>query len=152
MPKRSAERNYNTHLASEYLMMSLFNRIGLEAYLSLGNKKGVDIIVKTSKNSLAVIEVKGVSKKSDDWIICNTGTFPSARNLFYALISFDGKINDINIKENLWLINSETIVKMEGYKISKNNKTVYISNKVIREKFNTYKNNFNCLIKYLGEH
>lgn len=59
MPKKNADTNYNTNLASEYLMMSLLCRAGKDAYLSLGNKKGVDIIVKTKKGAICIIEVSG---------------------------------------------------------------------------------------------
>ena len=72
MAKRNANTNYNTNLASEYMMMSMLHRCGFEAYLSLGNKKGVDIIVKTKKGAICIVEVKGVNKK-DDYIIGKIG-------------------------------------------------------------------------------
>jgi hypothetical protein len=81
MAKRNAEINYNTNLASEYLMMSLLCRAGKDAYLSLGNKRGVDIIVKTHNGSLCIIEVKGVNKRND-WLIGNSGKLPFAENLY----------------------------------------------------------------------
>ena len=36
---------YNTNLASEFYVMSVLCRLGLEANLTLGNKKAVDIVV-----------------------------------------------------------------------------------------------------------
>lgn len=62
---RNSDNIYNTNLASEYFVMSLMCRAGKEAYLSLGNKKGVDVIVKTLKGSMCIVEVKGVNKRND---------------------------------------------------------------------------------------
>jgi len=84
---------YNTNLASEYLIMSLLCRVGKDAYLSLGNKKGIDIIVKTNAGAICIVEVKGVNKRND-WMINNGGKFLIAPNLIYALVCFDGKIDN----------------------------------------------------------
>lgn len=62
MAKKNADKNYNTNLASEYLIMSLLCRDGKDAYLSLGNKKGDDIILNTDKGAICFVEVKGVNK------------------------------------------------------------------------------------------
>ena len=141
MPKRNADNGYNTNLASEYLMMSLLCRAGKHAYLSIGNKKGVDIIVKTEKGSICVIEVKGVNKK-DDWIICNSGEFPNLPGLFYALICFNGKIKELTNVPDFYLIPSLILAEMTEHKIAKNNKTVFISNKRVRENYTEYLNTF----------
>ena len=50
--------------------MSLLSRTGMGAYLSPGNKKGVDIFVKTEKGAISLLEVKGVNKQND-WLIGN---------------------------------------------------------------------------------
>lgn len=148
MTTRNANINYNTNLASEYLMMSLLCRAGKDAYLSLGNKKGVDIIVKTEKSAICIIEVKGVNKK-DDWIISNSGKFSITSNMFYALICFNGKINDLNTSADFWIIPSIKLAEISEHKIAKNQKTVYISNKYIRENYDNYKNSFKWLDDYL---
>ena len=148
MATRNADHNYNTNLASEYLMMSLLNRVGKEAYLSLGNKKGVDIIVKTQKGSICIVEVKGVDKRND-WIIGNHGKMPSSPNLLYALVCFHGKINDLNAVADFWMIPSLILAEKSEHKVSKNGKTVFLSNKHIREKYRDYMNNFKCLDNYL---
>jgi len=63
MAMKNADTNYNTNLASEYLMMSLLCRSGKNAYLSLRNKKGVDIIMKKKKKgAICVVHVKGLIK------------------------------------------------------------------------------------------
>ncbi len=99
MAKKNADNNYNTNLASEYLMMSLLCRAGKDAYLSLGNKKGVDIIIKTDKGAICILEVKGVNK-NNDWMIGNSGILPSLPNMFYALVGYEGRITEVNARQN----------------------------------------------------
>ena len=36
---------YNTNLAAEFHVLSMLHRLGADATLTLGNKKGVDIVV-----------------------------------------------------------------------------------------------------------
>jgi hypothetical protein len=146
--KRDGNNSYNTNLASEYLIMSLLSRIGKDAYLSLGNKKGVDIVV-TSKTKLhALIEVKGVNKNLD-WLIGNTGALNTAPNLFYALVAFNGKIEDVIEQARFYIIPSERLAAASEYKIAGNNKTVYLSHKYIRENYRPYLNTFKYLEEYL---
>lgn len=151
MAEKKAENNYNTNLASEYLMMSLLSRAGKDAYLSLGNKKGVDIIVKTDQGAICIVEVKGVNKRND-WLIGNSGEFPVASNLFYALVCFNGAIEDLTSSADFWVIPSSKLADAKEFKISKNEKTVYISNKFIRENYDNYKNSLKWLDSYLREY
>lgn len=148
MAKKNADTNYNTNLASEYLMMSLLCRAGKDAYLSLGNKKGVDIIVKTDKGAICVVEVKGVNKRND-WLIGNSGKLAIEPNLIYAFVCFHGKIKELTTSADFWIIPSEKLKKSSEHKIARNGKTVYISNKYIRENYEAYKNSFKWLDNYL---
>jgi hypothetical protein len=36
---------YHTNLAAEFYVLSCLHRLGLDAHLTLGNRKGVDIVV-----------------------------------------------------------------------------------------------------------
>lgn len=148
MPARDAETNYNTNLAAEYHVMSLLSRTGKEAYLSLGNKKGVDIIVKTEKGAICLLEVKGVNKRND-WMVGNSGKLLQSPALFYALLCFNGKIDQLTAVPDIWIIPSAELAKRSQHKISKNGKTVYISIKLIREQYDDYRNNFKHLESHL---
>lgn len=145
---KNADTNYNTNLASEYLIMSLLCRAGKDAYLSLGNKKGVDIIVKTDKGAICIVEVKGVNKRND-WLIGNSGKLPIETNLIYALVCFHGKIDELTTTADFWIIPSSKIAELTEHKISKNEKTVYVSNKYVREHYDEYKNTFKWLNEFL---
>lgn len=145
---KNADTNYNTNLASEYLMMSLLCRAGKDAYLSLGNKKGVDIIVKTDKGAICIVEVKGVNKRND-WLIGNSGKLPIEPNLIYALVCFNGKIDELTSTADFWIIPSEKLAASTEHKVAKNKKTVYISNKYVREHYDECKNSLKFLDIYL---
>ena len=45
---------YNTNLASEYYVLSMLYRLGFDAYLTLGNKKSVDIIIEKGNDILTI--------------------------------------------------------------------------------------------------
>jgi hypothetical protein len=143
------ETNYNTNLASEYFIMSILCRTAKDAYLSLGNKKGVDIIVKTKLGAMCIVEVKGVNKRND-WLISNSGKFETAPNLIYALVCYHGKIDDLNTVPDFWFVPSLKLSEKTEHKIASNGKTVYISNKYIRENYDEYKNSTKHLEDYLN--
>ena len=51
---------YNTNLASEFYVLSMLHRVGLNATLTLGNRKSVDIVVTLRIGTAITIDVKGV--------------------------------------------------------------------------------------------
>jgi hypothetical protein len=54
---------YDTNLAAEFYVLSCLHRIGLTANLTLGNKKGVDIVGVREAGDVVTVEVKGVAKR-----------------------------------------------------------------------------------------
>lgn len=148
MAKKTADKKYNSNLASEYLMMSVLSRACKDAYLTIGNKKGVDILVKTQKGGCCMLEVKGVNK-NDAWIIGNNNKLPSSPNMFYALVGFEGKINEVVAPAKFYLIPSIKLNQSGEFRRSKNKKTVYLSHKHIRENYSAYLNTFKWLDNYL---
>src|SRR5436853_3767839 len=89
---RSRGTGYDTNLAAEYYVLSCLHRIGLTANLTLGNKKGVDIIVAREAGDAVTIEVKGTAKKYD-WVINNLTSLNPERH-FVVLVSYEDRIGD----------------------------------------------------------
>ena len=54
---------YNTNLAAEFYVLSCLHRLGITANLTLGNKKGVDIVVVREAGDAVTVEVKGLAGK-----------------------------------------------------------------------------------------
>lgn len=94
---------YDTNLASEFYVLSCLHRIGLTANLTLGNKKGVDIVVVRKAGDAVTVEVKGTAKKYD-WLV-NTLSSVNPDRHFIALVSFEGHIDDPSMPTpRVWVI------------------------------------------------
>lgn len=93
---------YDTNLAAEYYVLSCLHRRGITAALTLGNKKGVDILVAHGTGDALTVEVKGVAKKYD-WPASNITSTKS--NHFVVLVCFNGKIEDMEMPSpSVWVI------------------------------------------------
>jgi len=92
---------YNTNLAAEFYVLSMLHRLGADAALTLGNKKGVDIIVARAGEALTV-EVKGVAKRYD-WPADNIQS-PHPERHFVARVSFEGQITDSTVAPRCWVV------------------------------------------------
>lgn len=103
---------YDTNLAAEYHVLSCLHRIGLTANLTLGNKKGVDIVVLRDDGNAVTVEVKGIAKKYD-WPAGNLVTKHPDRH-FVALVSFEGRIDEADMPPpRVWAI---PFPKLERFK------------------------------------
>lgn len=90
---------YNTNLASEFHVLSALFRLGVDAYLTLGDKKSVDIVAVGSDGNCIDIEVKGVAGKHQ-WTVGDL----VGRTGFLVLVSFDGRIDDPRIAPSCWVL------------------------------------------------
>jgi hypothetical protein len=98
-PKRSG---YNTNLASEFYVLASLYRRGLDANLTLGNKKAVDIVVVRAPGDTLTIDVKAVAGKVD-WLVGNVGREPRP-NHFVVLLSYDGRFSDLRTTPSAWVM------------------------------------------------
>ena len=99
MKKRQS--NYATNLASEFFVMSVLHRLGLEAYLTLGNKKAVDFVVVHAPGNAITIDVKAVAGKVD-WLVGNVAGTPRERH-YVVLITYNGKFAHVNDLPDAWI-------------------------------------------------
>ncbi len=94
---------YDTNLAAEYYILSCLHRLGLTANLTLGNKKGVDVVVVREAGDAVTVEVKGVAKKYD-WPANNLLTQKPSQH-FVALVSFEGQIEQPKMPPpRVWIV------------------------------------------------
>ena len=87
--------NQTTGMVSEFYVLSVLLRCGINANLTLGNQKKVDIIV-NNKGVAMTIDVKGL-KSSGDFIIGNYMESKDDKNHFYIFVYYS---NFENVKEN----------------------------------------------------
>ncbi len=96
------QSSYDTNLASEFFVMSVLHRLGIEAHLTLGNKKAVDIVVVRAPGDTVTVDVKAVAGKTD-WLVGNAAGGPRDRH-FVVLITYDGKFADLSVPPRAWVL------------------------------------------------
>lgn len=128
-------------MASEFYALSALTRLGFDASLTLGNKKAVDILIVHPDGSTATLDVKGLAGKND-WILGDSPLIENA-NHFYVLLTFNGKITDLNAVPHIWIIPANKISRY--VKTSGNHKTKYVSRKTIREQGSDFENAWHLL-------
>lgn len=121
--------NQTTGIVSEFYVLSVLLRCGINANLTLGNQKKVDIIV-NNKGVVMTIDVKGL-KSSGDFIIGNYFESKDDKNHFYIFVYYS---NFENVKENpeLYVVPAtevSAIVKEREKNVNN------VSLKVLREKY-----------------
>lgn len=97
-----SQRGYNTNLASEFYVLSMLYRLGLDANLTLGNKKSVDITVAYGPGRAATVDVKAVAGKMD-WLMGTPSELPKP-NHFIVLVSYEGKFADPSHPPRCWVV------------------------------------------------
>src|SRR5687768_5378317 len=55
------KNGYNTNLAAEFHVLSVLHRLGVDANLTLGNKKSVDIAIIRGAGDAVTVDVKGLA-------------------------------------------------------------------------------------------
>ena len=130
---------YNTNLASEFWVLATLYRLGVEAQLTLGNKKGVDIVIPRGAKKMITVEVKGLNKQYD-WPADNIEVFNDPTH-FYVFLCFDGKISNLLTNPSVWIIPSK---KLEPFSRKYRTRT-NVSRALIIKNGDTYKNAWELL-------
>jgi hypothetical protein len=94
--------SYNTNLAAEFYVLSMLHRLGLDAFLTLGNKKAVDILVVRPNDQTVKIDVKGLAGRYD-WPADNIKPSTDKRH-FIVLLSIEGHINEPQQVPSVWVV------------------------------------------------
>ncbi len=104
------QRGYNTNLASEFYVLSMLYRLGLDANLTLGNKKSVDISVVLGPGQAVTVDVKAVAGKMD-WLMGSTPSSPRP-NHFVVLVSYEGRFADAQQAPRCWVVRHEDVLPL----------------------------------------
>lgn len=98
-----SEKSHNTNLASEFYVLSALHRLGLDAVLTLGNKKSVDIAVVREAGSSVTVDVKGLAGKTG-WPVDNVKD--AKREHFLVFVCYCGRIAEVESSPEVWVIPS----------------------------------------------
>ena len=113
---------YNTHLASEFYVLSALHRLGAEATLTLGNRKAVDIVVVQEAGKSVTIDVKGLAGTTS-WPV---DTVKERPNHFLVFVCFKNRIADLTAVPEVYVVPSERVEEFT-YSSPKGRKTVELS-------------------------
>lgn len=127
MDKKHTQK-YNTNLAAEFHVLSILHRLGLEATLTLGNKKAVDIFIFKPDRKTLTIDVKGVAGKYD-WPADNLKV-DGKRGHYIILVCFNAKIGNPNEHPSVWVVPAKEIKK---FTIKYKTRTVVSRKKIVHE-------------------
>lgn len=94
--------SFNTGIASEYLILSKLYRLELEAYISQGNKKSVDIRVIRGNGIPISIDVKSVRGYSS--LVVNN-VEPNLDH-FLVFVIYNNKFDDLSIEPDIFIVPS----------------------------------------------
>ncbi len=131
---------YNTNMASEFYVLSMLHRLGVDAALTLGNKKAVDIFIHREDGRTVTVDVKGIAG-AFDWPADNL-ELPGKPGHFIVLVSYNGRIEDPSNLPSVWIIPSieiGTFTKVYGTRR-------VVSRSLIRKEGNKYKDAWATLV------
>ena len=92
-------------MAAEFFVLSQLFRMGLEAYLSQGNKKSIDIRVVHSVNRSISVDVKAVRGYSS-LVVNNVRPAP---NHFLAFVIYNDKFENVAIPPDVFIVPSKEV-------------------------------------------
>jgi hypothetical protein len=98
-----SDKSYNTNLASEFYVLSMLHRLGLDAVLTLGNKKSVDLAVVRDAGDSVTVDVKGLAGKTS-WPVDNVKEAKPQH--FLVFVCYFGKIEKVESSPEIWVIPS----------------------------------------------
>jgi hypothetical protein len=104
-----SDKSYNTNLASEFYVLSALHRLGLDAMLTLGNKKSVDLVVVREAGNSVTVDVKGLAGKTS-WPVDNVKE--AKPHHFLVFVCYCGKIEEVEISPEVWIIPSTKLAPL----------------------------------------
>lgn len=100
-------KGFDTGIASEYLVLSMLYRLGIDAYMTLGNKKSVDIWIKNDDGSDISIDVKSV--RAFDSV--PVGNVEAKDNHYVVFVIYNNKFEDVLTLPEFYIVPSKYVVE-----------------------------------------
>ncbi|MCZ2131521.1 MAG: hypothetical protein LC109_14805 [Bacteroidia bacterium] len=135
-------KGYNTNLASEYYVLSMLYRQGFDAYITLGNKKGIDIILNLNNEKQLTIDVKGL-QGTTLFPLDNVDDQADKPNHFVVFLSFLNKMSDPLVMPEIYVLPHNDLKELMYHNPKGNRKGINLS--MLRSKAEAYRNNWEIL-------
>lgn len=143
MKTKKRANSFNTGIASEYLILSKLYRLDLEAYISQGNKKSIDIRVIRKDGTPISIDVKSVRGYSS--VVINN--VQAIDNHFIIFVIYNNKFEDLNTEPDVFIVPSLTLTD-ESLKLTE---TYGKEKRILKGKLNNYKDKWEYISNGYGE-
>ena len=135
-------KGYNTNLASEYYVLSMLYRQGFDAYITLGNKKGIDIILNLNNEKQITIDVKGL-QGTTLFPLDNVDDEAKKPNHYVVFLSFLNKMSDPLVLPEIYVLPHNDLKELMYHNPKGNRKGINLS--TLRSKAEDYRNNWEIL-------
>ena len=132
--KKKRADTFNTGVAAEYFVLSQIYRLGLEAYISQGNKKAIDIRVIQDDGNPISIDVKAVRGYSS--LVVNN--VKANENHFIVFVIYNNKFEDVLTQPEVYIVPS-----LEVQSITQHFKE---ERRVMKGSLKSYLNNWEALM------
>lgn len=119
-------KGYNTNLASEYYVLANLYRIGLDAYITLGNKKGIDIIINLNGVKQLTVDVKGL-QGTTLFPLDNVDESLVKPNHYIVFLSFLNKMSDTLVIPEIYILPYNRLSEMMYRNPKGNRKAINLS-------------------------
>lgn len=100
--KKERANTFDTGVAAEYFVLSQIYRLGLEAYISQGNKKAIDIRVIQENGNPISVDVKAVRGYSS--LVVNN--VKAKENHFIVFVIYNNKFEDVLTLPDVYIVQS----------------------------------------------
>lgn len=109
MIMETKNKGFDTGIASEYLVLSMLYRLGVDAYMTLGNKKSVDIWIKNDDDFAIEIDVKSVREYDS----IPVGNVEAKDNRYIVFVIYNKKFDfkDVPTLPELYHVPSKYVVE-----------------------------------------
>jgi len=135
-------KGYNTNLASEYYVLSMLYRQGFDAYITLGNRKGIDIILNLNDEKQITIDVKGL-QGTTLFPLDNVDDQTAKPNHFVVFLSFLNKMSDPLVLPEIYVVPHNDLKDLMYHNPKGNRKGINLS--MLRSTAAAYRNNWEIL-------
>ena len=118
----------------------MLHRLGQEAYLTLGNKKAVDIVIVDDSGSTVTVDVKGLAGRTS-WRVRNLAT--RGENHFIVFVCFLGKIANPDVAPEVYVVPTSEV---EGITYVGTTGQEFVELRVLRKKGARFKDAWSLIV------
>lgn len=100
----------NTALAAEYYVLSILHRLGMDAHLTLGSHKEVDIVIILSKGRVKTVDVKGSA--TVDWFVHLDEDQKAKTHHYFVFVAYENNFSTLFYSPEIFIVPSAHLKRL----------------------------------------